>query len=271
MTALNAQIRVDSEVVLTLLKNSFSAPKCCKLVFVLSASWILLGCEHPIKVIPDYPLQNDVCDFFNQSTDMIEFWLGLIDSHEVGDVKFKIPAEYFDPFDRKIARAKANHGTAFIRYRVSDFAPYTQERTRIGIKKDPTPYARLGLRFVGNLTRNFGIKTGLEPHEVQEFLAEQPQVEPDEIYPKLIGRFGGDDIYFDYTNAHVTDLIVCSKQRKPFPRSTKPPRKVNLTCIDYFIADRFGFTLFYDKDYLPVRKELKRDALKFIDCAFVKI
>ena len=235
-------------------------------VGTLSCVALTASCNPQGRYAPDYPPQNSVCEYFSKTEEIIPFWLGILPLHNVPDVKYHLPIEYFDSFHMRVARDGRFGGSLHIRFRISDFAPYHQDRTPIGLKEEILPYATLGLKLLKDLNRDFEIFARLNRDEVRTLLSEMPQAAPGDVLPMLSRPTG--DLFYDYEGEKITAMILCNRQPGQVPGQERIFLK--LSCQEYSDEGHIGFRLSYRKDRLPERKKIKADALEFINCAFVK-
>jgi len=252
------------------------------LIIYLIAALSLSSCSLLVAAIsPNYPPQTEVCEFFDKSDNILDFWLGIPDVKGIADMRVRIPAEYMsrlsqgfiidmNRFDPETEERYVTQGGAHIRFRISDFAPYSEYRTPIGHKQNPKPFGTLVIQPTGHLNENLQQFANLSLEELDAILASQPQAKENDDYPSIIGRFGSTDIYFDYADNQITDLISCRRQRRPGERNYELGEFKSLTCIDFIPLGPIGFQLTYEKAHLGQRKEIRSKALEFIDCAFVE-
>jgi len=229
------------------------------------ASIILNACDIKGHYAPEYPPQDSVCEFFDRSENVPEFWLNIDKSRDIPDVKLKIPFEYMGRFTRQ--KYQHNDGVISLWIRMSDFAPYSEDAQRKGIKQDLRPYGKMLIKHPTDLTRNLAQKTKLGEQEIKYLLGTEPKSLPGEPLPKLVGKFGSRDVYYDYDGDIVTDLIPCERIRV---NNNFDVREPNLSC-KHFVSERLtSFSISYDKDFLSEHKRIRQSALEFLECAFIE-
>ena len=74
-----------------------------------------------------FPPQDEVCAFFDNTQEMLTFWIGPETPERkdrITNARITVPGEYVIPFSYRFYKSGYGDGSVLLNYRTSDFAPY---------------------------------------------------------------------------------------------------------------------------------------------------
>ncbi|MEM1396557.1 MAG: hypothetical protein AAGH38_03800 [Pseudomonadota bacterium] len=216
------------------------------------------------------PVQEGVCDFWDDTDRMLEFWVGIRD-FQGPDVKISVPYEYARVSNYPRYSSGTADGSATFRVRFSDFAPLTRAEELNSLKSKTQVHGTI------TIDAAFG--------EIEEAVLSRRVYETGEdLYSDISSRvlkerfglfqlpkrglFASYDIFVSVSNNNaLEDFIRCtdfSDRREPgaiIPHDT---------CHHHMSFKDINISINYHRSYLSDWKRLRKSALEFFECAYVE-
>lgn len=231
-----------------------------------------------------FPIQENVCDFFDKTDYMREYWIGTPDIFDVPDVKVRIPSEYMDwrlEASKKVGRWDGAIGFGI---RPLDFAP---SQSYISVKEYPNgpidparpkyKVANGGLLlkrpgFISIDTRMFSLGTSsietAENFPEDEFIAQSLASEEAEgllYYPLGRSYLGKERLYYA-ENDRILIEFSCSPRERELSGE-----HYNASCSMYVNLGPVLAKLRFDRDFLPEWRSLLAKTEEFVECMIVEV
>jgi len=222
------------------------------------------------------PIQNDVCDFFQNDDNILEFWIGFNTYQKVPDVKLRIPSAYvLGPFGvpERIKRGKSD-GALLINFRLIDFAPNYIYFRKDKIHKNPNPDGHILFDApISSMNDHFLSRTrqvaGAQKISFPEVLRTGEytyianlkllKVAPDLILDRQT------DYYLHIEDENVINILACSKVTLD-PEQNYPNPHCSLTTNLGVVSANISF----DRDYVGDWRNIRRRSKSFFDCMLLE-
>ena len=218
---------------------------------------VLTGCNSS-KAETNYPLQSDVCDYFDKSEELLNFqlWESLPDTKSA---YLRLPEEYFLPYRRGRYRNTTLDGAVHFQIREADFGPVSRQFERYALKTNPRPKMLVLLSHRVNLTALYN----------NFFYGEVGNYKLDQNLPTNEDRFGlisaGKGIshyetYVNLSNNQITDLILCGRPELIISEAK------NENCQHHITYKNIGVQFTYDSELLKNWSLYRQRIMKFMSC-----
>ena len=242
---------------------------------------MLMGCKPLHERLADqavpFPIQDHVCDLFETTEYMREYWIGIHDGTGYPDVKVRIPYEYMDWRFGKLTRTGRLDGAIGFSTRPLDFAPNhpnlpldrqypdgpidparpAYKRAGGGLLlKQPQDMDGTAQQWLTNASR------GRQP--LPEIIAEgrKSDAYPDLLLVKNDGIYRRDrDVFLEVVDGRIINYFNCTKRELEVSG-----RILHASCRVYGNYGVVSYKHRFDLDFMPEWREQIAKVHTFIDC-----